>query len=226
VNKVAVIVVDVQRDFLDPTSARVGSFEKAFCVPGVEQLLAFARDQGWQVIHVGTEHRQSESLPAHQRERGIGLYCEEGAPGAKFVVGPVGDEPSLIKRWYSAFEAEGFEEHVDRDTRIVWAGVATDCCIQQSAFDADRRGIHSIVPYQAVSASKRSAFIESLKGMAKSASFVVDLADVTSGAGVDAQHLEEEEIDARAGAWYDDQVARRGETEQADLDEILSRLRE
>src|SRR4051794_2857387 len=104
-SRVAVVIVDVQHDFLDETSARVASWEKAFCVPGIERLLEFARESGWLVVHVGTEHKDATTLPLHQQRRELELYCEAGSEGCEFVI-PVPDgEEKLYKTWYSAFSA-------------------------------------------------------------------------------------------------------------------------
>lgn len=206
-NKVAVVVVDVQRDFLDPDMpARVGSREKAFCVAGVEALLAAARQQGWLVIHVGTRHRDGSTLPAHHRKNEVGLYAVEDTAGCEFVIAPAEGEVILYKQWYSAFDAP-LADYIDPDTRVIWAGVASDCCIQQSAFEADRRGIQTLVPYQAVSASSRAAFVGSLLAMAKSACDVVDLEHVVGTEGVAAPCMDADAIELRANAWFEDQAA-------------------
>jgi nicotinamidase-related amidase len=225
VNDVAVVLVDVQRDFLDPTMpAKVGSWEKAFCVPGIQQLLAKAREQHWQVIHVGTKHRDSGTLPLHHRRRGVSLYCEKNTPGCDFVIPPLQTEPVLFKRWYSAFDS-GLDRYVDPATTIVWAGVASDCCIQQSAFEADRRGMHSVVPFQAVSASSLTAYVGSLAGMAKSVCDVADLADIEAAIGSGpSQPLEVDVIEGRARAWYEEQRSLLESADDLTLDAVLERL--
>src|SRR4051812_19973617 len=100
--EVALAIVDVQRDFLDPRTASVGSWPKAFCVPGIERLVQHARGNGWQVIHIGTSHQDTGSLPTHQQRRGLAVYCSPGSPGIDFVVDK-GADTVLYKSWYSAF---------------------------------------------------------------------------------------------------------------------------
>lgn len=221
---VAVVVVDVQRDFLDPTTpAKVGSWEKAFCVPGVQRLLNYARDNGWGIVHVGTKHRDDSTLPLHHRRSGVELYCKDGSLGCEFVIPPLRGETVLFKTWYSAFDS-GLEGYLDDATTIVWAGVASDCCVQQSAFEADRRRMHSIVPLQAVSASSSPAYVGSLVGMAKSVCDVVDLAEVASGKGIDAAALDVNEIEQRAGSWFQDQFSLLGDATGLTLESALERL--
>jgi nicotinamidase-related amidase len=224
VNNLAVVLVDVQHDFLDPTTpAKVGSWEKAFCIPGIQQLLERARDQQWQIVHVGTKHRDSHTLPLHHRRSGIPLYCEADTPGCEFVISPQPGETVLFKKWYSAFDS-GLDRYVDSARTIVWAGVASDCCIQQSAFEADRSGMHSVVPFQAVSASSLPAYVGSLVGMAKSVCDVVDLADVVSSTGEGPAPLEADAIEERSGAWYEAQQSRVGDADGLTLDIVLERL--
>lgn len=219
----ALVIVDVQRDFLDPTMApRVGSWEKAFCVPGIHRLISHAHTKAWPVIHVGTRHQSTDTLPLHQQRREVGTYCIGGSLGCEFVVRPQGDEPVLYKRWYSAFESE-LREHLADCAEVVWAGVATDCCIQQSAFDADRFGIRSIIPIQAVSASSCEAFTASLTALSKSAADVVELNELLGGAET---VLEPASIEQAASGWYRDQQSRIADATYGGLDSVLDRLRD
>jgi biuret amidohydrolase len=224
VSTFVLVIVDVQRDFLDPTMASsVGSWPKAFCVPGIQRLVRHARASGWQVIHVGTMHQGINSLPAHQRRRGLAVYCSAGSPGGEFVVEPEPGDTVLYKKWYSAFESE-LADHLDHPTAIVWTGVATDCCIQQSAFDADRRGIRSLVPIQAVSASSRETFVASLATLAKSAAEVVDLDDLLRNDPLTSTPLESDEIKRIARAWFDREEAVIAASEPTGLNDLLNRL--
>jgi nicotinamidase-related amidase len=225
VTQIAVVLVDIQRDFLDPTARPgVGSWEKAFCVPGVERLVRHAREQGWKVVHVGTKHQSAETLPSHHRRRGIDVYCAEGSDGWEFVIPPEPNEEVVFKTWYSAFEP-ALSESLGEVPTIIWGGVATDCCIQQSAFDADRRGIHSLVPIEAVSASSVEAFAVSLSALAKSAATIVDLASLVDRDEVPEGGLDPQAVDQRSRAWFVEQQSRLGHTEGASLEDVLARLR-
>jgi nicotinamidase-related amidase len=221
---VAVVLVDVQRDFLDPTlPPAVGAWQKAFCVPGIQRLLDYARSEGWQIAHVGTEHESVASLPFHHRDRNGGLYCRAGTPGCDFVVRPAAVDTVLFKTWYSAFELRLIDSLHDAGT-IVWAGVATDCCVQQSAFDADRHGLRSVIPIQAVSASSCEAFSASLTALGKSAAAIVDIDDILSGKDILDIAIETGEIGTRAERWFEDQVNRLGDPSGLNLDDVLLRL--
>jgi len=223
-SRVAVVLVDVQRDFLDPTPpSPVGAWQKAFCVPGIQRLLAHARRRGWRIIHVGTKHESPTSLPLHHRDHGAALYCQAGTPGSDFVVTPVSDEIVLFKTWYSAFDSPLGASLEDADT-IVWGGIATDCCVQQSAFDADRRGLRSIIPIQAVSASSSGTFSASLTALGKSVAEVVDIDDLLAGEDITNLSIQSSEIGPQAARWFGDQENRLGGTSGLSLDDVLRRL--
>ena len=222
----ALVIVDVQRDFLDPTTpAKVGSWQKAFCVRGVRTVLDHARTSGWQVIHVGTRHASGDTLPTHHRRLGIPVYCRDGGPGCEFVVTPNLNETVLFKTWYSAFADTGLLERLSSDiTEIVWGGVATDCCIQQSVFDADRHGIRSIVPLQAVSASSAEAHVASLIAIAKSAGEVRDAIAVVRDGPASGQPIEIETVRQLATEWFAKHQLILEGVRGHDLEAVLHRL--
>ncbi len=220
---VTVVVVDVQRDFLDPESSQVGAWEKAFCVPAVQRLVAFGRGQGWRIVHVGTKHESSATLPLRQRDRKIGLYCEAGTTGCEFVVQPDPADDVAFKTWYSALESP-LAELLPSGGTVVWAGVATDCCIQQSAFDADRRGLRNVIPIESVSASSPEGFSASLTALGKSAAAVVDIDDILAGKEFAESAIEIEDIGGRAEQWFSQQDKLLGDPSGLDLGEVLARL--
>jgi nicotinamidase-related amidase len=223
-NSVAVVLVDVQRDFLDPTlPPAVGAWQKAFCVPGIQRLLAYARSEGWRIAHVGTEHDSVASLPFHHRDRNDALYCRAGTPGCDFVVKPAPTDTVFFKTWYSAFDSRLIDSLHNVGT-IVWAGVATDCCVQQSTFDADRHGMRNVIPIQAVSASSCEAFSASLTALGKSAAAIVDIDDVLSGKDILDIAIETSEIGTRAERWFKDQENLLGDHSGLNLDDVLHRL--
>ena len=176
-------------------------WEKAFCVPSVQRLLAFAHDQEWQVIHVGTQHRSADSLPYLHRIRGRILYCLEQGYCCDFVVNPEPGVVTLYKNWYSAFETN-LKDYVSEDDIVLWAGVSTDCCIQASAFDADRSELRSIIPIEAVSASTSELFSASLVGLGKSVATIVSVDAVLAGANLRDPAIRIEDIEIQAETWF------------------------
>lgn len=224
-DNVAVVVIDLQRDFLDKNAdPHVGSWQKAFCVPGVRRLLAHARERGWDVIHVGTQHDDCGSLPPHQIRQGISVYCQTGTTGCEFVVVPNDGDEVVYKRWYSVFSVPEFDVKLSKYDIVIWAGVATDCCVQQSAFGADHRGIRTVVPIEAVSASSNEGFTASLTAIAKSAADVVDLDAILDARTLPPRGLRLEEVAEHARRWFADQEKMLGDADGIELDDVVTRL--
>jgi hypothetical protein len=129
----------------------------------------------------------------------------------------------LFKTWYSAFESPLGDLLQEAET-IVWAGIATNCCVQQSAFDADRRGLRSVIPIQAVSASSCEAFSVSLTALGKSVAAIVSIDDVLSGKEILDIAIQNSEIGRQAERWFRDQENRLGDPRGLSLDDVLRRL--
>ena len=220
----ALVIVDVQRDFLDAAAQPgVGRWQKAFCVRGVRELLRFARGNGWTIVHVGTKHANETTLPAFQRRHGSKLYCKQDTLGCEFIVPAVAAEGVLYKHAYSAFAGTELDKLIDGASNVFFAGVATDCCVQQSVFDGDHHGFRCVVPLQAVSASSIDGFVSGLAGMAKSAGDVVDLWDLLKSGRAD-NILEAHEVYERARAWFQAQEAVLERSKRENLVRVLDEL--
>lgn len=202
--KIALVIIDLQGDFLGGTSSDVGSSLKAACLPHVQALLECARAKRWKVVHVGTKHIDKSTMPPHLQRRGASPYCVDCA-GREFALTPKDGDEIVYKTSYSAFWKTDLKVKLMGVDTVVFAGVATDCCIQQSVFDADRLGLRSIIPYQAVSASSCESFVCGLVSMAKSAGDVFDLAKVLSG-DINVP-LSVDEIKVLAMSWFDGVVS-------------------
>jgi nicotinamidase-related amidase len=203
-SSVALVIIDLQRDFVSPGTNPISTVEKAFCVPSAERLLGYARELRWRIVHVGTRHNDGKTMPLHQRRRNTRPYCLSGTNGCDFVLGQEDGEQVIYKASYSAFWETTLDRAVNGAHTLVFAGVAADCCIQQSVFDAERRGFRSVIPLQAVSASSGDAFVSSLLAMDKSAGDVVDLDTLLKYGMAETQPLPAENIRTLAQSWFRD----------------------
>jgi nicotinamidase-related amidase len=172
-----VLVIDLQNDFFDTGPKKVGHSEKLFCVDGVIRLLGHARTAGWNIIHVLTEHDGPETMPRHLRHLGVDPYCVASTTGAE-IIGAEGlyvpGERIVKKRDFNGFYGTELRAAIDGSPTIVIAGVASDCCVTLTAFEAARDAT-VYVPFQAVSASTQESYMSSLRTLNKSAATVVDL---------------------------------------------------
>lgn len=156
-SRAALLLVDMQRDFVDPDGAfgRLGLDLTMY--PAMRQrlggLLASARRAGVFVIHVqmgSLEKRVSDSpaqirfnlrLHAAARRNGPPLeYARIGAPGREFVAEcqPMPNEP-VISKWRSSGFFGTSLDLILRSNRIetvVVAGCTTEGCVESTARDA------------------------------------------------------------------------------------------
>jgi nicotinamidase-related amidase len=144
VNAPALLVIDMQRDF-------VASWEAAArdrLVASIHQLVTLCRANAWPVIWVRQEMAPDLSdAPLDVRGRKTGVVVR-GTPGAQLCEGlePVPGEPIVVKTRYSAFFRTPLDALLEelRPALLVLAGVNSHACIRTTAIDAFQRD-HAVV---------------------------------------------------------------------------------
>jgi nicotinamidase-related amidase len=152
--RLAVLVVDMQNDFL-ARGAPIELPRGRKIVPRVGKLLQSARNYGYPVLHIVTEHRKDGfDLENLERMRNQ-IHCVKGSHGARIVEGLHADgDIIVIKKRYSGF----FQTPLDTLLRrmrvgiLVLVGVATNGCVLATALDAYFRDYWIIVPSDCVEA--------------------------------------------------------------------------
>lgn len=163
--RAALIVIDMQRDFLEPGGfgAALGndvSLVQAI-VPTVRALLEAARDAGLTVIHTRECHRPDLSdCPPAKRDRGnpalrigdpgpMGRILIAGEPGAEIVpeLAALPGEPVIDKPGKGAFHATGLGDLLAEGgiTQLIFAGVTTEVCVQTTMREANDRGFDCLL---------------------------------------------------------------------------------
>ena len=149
----AVLVIDMQRDFLDP-GAPIATPGGLALIPTINRLTRRARDRGMPVIFTQEMHRADKS------DFGIELefeppHCLEGTPGMDLAealdVAP-GDYRVLNKRRYDAFlgtDLEGLLRTL-RIENLLIAGVCTDICVTSTVQHARNLDLRCYVVRDAV----------------------------------------------------------------------------
>ena len=161
----ALIIIDMQRDFLEP-----GGFGEALgnnasllkaAVSPLREVLAAARKAGLLIIHTREGHRPDLSdAPRHKVERGepatrigaagpMGRILVRGEPGHDIIpeLYPVPGEPVIDKPGKGAFYQTDFElilRNREIDTLFV-CGVTTEVCVNTTVREANDRGFRCIV---------------------------------------------------------------------------------
>lgn len=157
-NGVALLIIDMQRDFVLPDSPlRVAG--AAATVPTVRRLLEEARSAHWPVFHVVREHKPDgsdvELFRRHLFHEGKGL-CVASSPGSAIVdeLAPLPGERRLMKTRFSGFYKTALEAQLRAlgVHTVVLAGTQYPNCIRGTALDAMYRDFYVVVVTDACSA--------------------------------------------------------------------------
>ena len=165
-SRTAIIVIDMQRDFLLP-----GGFGETLgndvsllhaAVEPIQRLLSAAREKGVLVIHTREGHRPDLSdAPRAKLERGapsmrigaegpMGRILIRGEPGHDIIpeLYPLAGEPVIDKPGKGAFYATDLGSILQNRgiESLVVCGVTTEVCVHTTVREANDRGYRCIVP--------------------------------------------------------------------------------
>lgn len=205
-NSPSLLLIDLQRDFVDCSAGKTGKLAKAVCIPSIRRLLEYARACNWTIVHVMTVHDSADTLPDYVQHRFEAPYCVRGTSGADMIAGLKQEGDVVVeKRDYSAFLNTNLDDVLADSDQLVVAGIAADCCIFHTAADASMRdGKEVYLPYQAVSASESSDFIFGLRAAAKSFAVVTDLDSILTGNSLDESvKMQPDELTEVLAEWFD-----------------------
>jgi nicotinamidase/pyrazinamidase len=163
----ALLVVDVQNDFADPSgSLYVKGGEDV--VPVINREIEMARAAGAPVVY--TQDWHPESTPHFEKDGGIWpVHCVQATWGAELhpdlsADGPVVRKGSNGEDGYSGFTMRDPETTETKPTelaeilaeagvtRLVVAGLATDYCVKSTVLDARAKGFPTTVLQHAIRA--------------------------------------------------------------------------
>lgn len=156
IEKTALLVIDMQRDFLDPHGmCEVLGDDPALMraiIPRVERLTAWARAQDLKIVHTREGYAPDLSdMHAAKRDRQgpvtegpLGRFLIRGEPGHDFVepLRPRVGEVVIDKPGFGAFHGTDLHEVLVQSgiTHLVLCGVTTSCCVQSTLREAVDRG--------------------------------------------------------------------------------------
>ena len=163
--KTALIVIDMQRDFVEPggfgeTLGNDAALLQAI-VPTVAALLDLFRRKGWMVIHTREGHKPDLSdLHPAKRDRGnpslrigdpgpMGRILIHGEAGHDIIAEnePIPGELVIDKPGKGSFYNTPLEAHLKANgiTHLVVAGVTTEVCVQTTLREANDRGYECLL---------------------------------------------------------------------------------
>ena len=146
----ALIVIDVQNDFCDPSGAigQLGGNTSVVVdmIPRLQQFIDDARRAGVLVVFVRTTHDTKTNSPQWLSRRGdlaAGAprpveTCATGSWGAEFYrVHPEDSEPVVTKHRYSAFAGTDLDLVLRTAgvKSLLFTGVSTNVCVESSLRD-------------------------------------------------------------------------------------------
>lgn len=162
----ALLVIDMQRDFLDPggyaAAARLDVDALRQPIPAIQHVLAAARRLGMLVVHTREGHRPDLSdCPAAKRERSraagaeigsagpLGRLLVRGEFGHDFIdeLKPLPGEPVVDKPGYSAFHQTDLVQILqNRGIRnLILCGVTTEVCVHSTLREAVDHGYRCVL---------------------------------------------------------------------------------
>lgn len=159
---VAIIVIDMQNDFVDPKGVLCVAGAQA-TIPAIQDLISYGRSKGWKVVYIVREHRTSgldvdaPRIPLFTD--GKPGYCVPGTWGGAIVDGlkPEKDDLVIAKFRNSAF----FNTQLDLVLRrmgvktVVLAGTQYPNCVRGTANDAMSYDYETVICTDACSAKTK-----------------------------------------------------------------------
>ena len=161
----ALIIVDMQRDFLEPggfgemLGNDVSRLEPVIAV--CKELLEVARESKLTIVHTREGHLPDLSdLPETKRNRGkpgqqvgdlgpLGRILIRGSSGHSFLpeLEPIKQEYVIDKPGKGAFFATDLQEILEHEkvTSLILAGVTTEVCVHSTVREANDRGYDCLV---------------------------------------------------------------------------------
>ena len=136
---VALVLIDIQRDFWEPMNENI---ELKQFPENVSKLLAISRERGYHIIHVRSVFQPDRSdWMLFYRPEGRGMIpCIAGTEGIEFTefAKPINGEKIIDKQTFDAFVDTGLDEYLSAlgVKVVVFAGLETSVCVLFSANSA------------------------------------------------------------------------------------------
>ncbi len=150
-NKTALIIVDMQNDFVKPEGQLVVQAAEA-TVPHIKTLLKSARSMGMRVAFTQDTHFENdlewEIWPEH---------CRRGSWGWEIIeeLQPRSGELTCRKNRYDGFYGTWLEHYLSRVWQVehlIIVGTVANICVAHTAASAGLRWFHIVVPADGISA--------------------------------------------------------------------------
>ncbi|WP_052885809.1 cysteine hydrolase family protein [Vulcanisaeta distributa] len=161
----AVIVVDMQNDFVKPNGKLYVPTAQA-TIPAIRKLLTKARDANVPVIYTQDWHFKNDP-----EFRIWGEHCVMGTWGAEIVdeLKPLPDDIVIRKHRYDAFFGTDLDyvlRHIVHATNLVIVGTVANICVLHTAGSAALNWYNVVVPIDGISALNEFDYYAALRQIA------------------------------------------------------------
>ncbi|MBW2090508.1 MAG: cysteine hydrolase [Deltaproteobacteria bacterium] len=158
------LVIDMLKDFLDPSGALYCGDESRKIIPPVQELLAKFRQSNEMIIFLMDSHK-----PDDKEFEMFAPHCVAGTPGAELVPEIQTKEGDILipKTRFSAFYGTDLEKILEQEdiAEVHVSGVCTSICVMETVADLRNRDYPVIVHEQAVADFDPEAHKFALKRM-------------------------------------------------------------
>lgn len=192
--KTALVIIDVQEDFISPTGAGASwgidmtAYEPQ--LDRIETLIAKGRAVGVTPVFVRVVTRSdtdSDALKLLHARKGRPpealAICRAGTAGADYYrIKPEAGDIEIAKTLYSSFSGTDLDAQLKArgiDTLVI-VGFTTDCCVDSTARDAFHHNYSVFVVSDATAAYEEPLHYGSLNALAKNCALLTDTAAVTA----------------------------------------------
>jgi nicotinamidase/pyrazinamidase len=175
----ALIVVDVQRDFLPGGALPVPDGDAV-----IEPIAALAADPAFDVVIATRDWHPADHVSFAAQGGPWPPHCVQGTPGAELGPGLPTDRIDILidkgttddGMGYSGFESEalGTLIRTERIRAVTISGLATDYCVLATARDALREGLTVTIPRAAIRGISPEDSERALDELAAAGATIVD----------------------------------------------------
>ena len=147
--KTALLIVDMQRDFLE--NSPLSTPRTARAAENIRKLLDGIRGLGIPVVYICDCHSESDPELCHWPK-----HTMKGTAGAEIIdiLAPAAEDKVFYKNSFNAFSSGELNPylHENRVSRLIVTGVHTTICITETVMRAYYLGYDTVVPQECVEA--------------------------------------------------------------------------
>ncbi len=192
--RTALVIIDVQEDFVSPTGAAgqwgidLGILDTP--LDKIDTLIAAARAKGVTLAYVRVvtqAETDSDALKALHQRKGRSPQeldiCRVGTPGIDYYrIKPEPGDMEVEKRLYSSFVGTDFDARLRAKgiDNLVIVGFTTECCVDCTARDAFHLNYNVFIVTDACAAYDADTHYGALIGLSKNCALLTDTQSVLS----------------------------------------------